>query len=110
MKNPKSNFAAATYLLFFLPWITKEKDPFVLYHQRQAIILAVAGLAGQGVIGVLGWWFSFFALWSLWSSLVVILLWALRIFLVYEVVMGARAAMAGEMKTLPWIGKFVSGL
>jgi hypothetical protein len=89
----------------------KEKDPFVLYHQKQAIVLAIAGFAGQGVIGVAGWWFAHIpALWGLWPSVFLLMLWALRIFLAYEIVMGMRAVFAGEMKELPWIGKYVRGL
>lgn len=110
MKHPKSNIAAATYLVFFLPWIMGEKDEFVVYHQKQAIILAIAGLAGQGAIGVLGYWFASFWLFGAWSLLFLPLLWALRIFMIYEAVMGIKAALAGEKHELPWIGKFVRGI
>lgn len=110
MKHPKATIAAATYFVFFLPWLKGEKDEFVIYHQKQAIALAVAGLAGQGIIGVLGFWFSFLWLYGAWASLFFPLLWALRIFLIYEVIKGVKAALAGEKRELPWIGRFVRGI
>jgi len=110
MKHPKTNIAAATYLVFFLPWIMGEKDEFVAHHQKQAIILAIVGLVGQGAIGVLGYWFYTLSLYSLWSALFLPLLWALRIFVIYEAAMGIKSVLAGEKSELPWIGKFVKGI
>ena len=110
MKSNNSFIASITYALCFVPWVLGNRDEFVAYHQKQAIVLAIAGFVGQGAIGVLGWWFNFLQLWSLWSLLFMPLIWALRIFLAYEVVMGVRHVLANEQKPLPWIGRFVHGV
>ncbi len=103
VRHKNSTLASLTYIIFFLPFLTGEKnDPFVKYHTKQAIGLLVTILAGQGMIkyvyeiGV--------------SDLTMPLAWALRVFAVVMVVLGFMNGQQGVEKPLPWIGKYSARL
>jgi len=97
-KHKNSFLAAITYLIFFAPQFTSAKsDEFVKYHQAQAIGLLIFVLALQGFIIVFLTWIG---------GPRAIFLWIFRAIMVYQVVMGMLSAWRGEMKPLPWIGKY----
>ncbi|TSC82860.1 MAG: hypothetical protein G01um101420_42 [Parcubacteria group bacterium Gr01-1014_20] len=97
-KHKNSTLAGFTYLVFFLPMITGEKnDPFVRYHMKQAIGLLITVLAVQGAIRIL-------AAWGLGYGGLNALAWGLRIYALVSVVLGFSSAQRGEMKPLFWIG------
>ncbi len=106
-RHKNSTLASFTYLIFFLPLLTGEKnDSFVKYHMKQAIGLVLTALVLQGAISFLGYWSYRLGGGSLQSTLV----WPVRIFLIVEVVVGFMNAQRGEEKLLPWIGKHAARL
>lgn len=70
------------------------------YHQRQAVGLLLFALVLQGAISVIGYW----------GGPQYMLAWVVRIILIYLVLMGAKTALAGETKELPFIGNYCSRL
>ena len=103
-KLPYAKLAAFSYLVFFAPRFTAAKvDPFVRYHMMQSTGLIIVGLAAQGVISLLGYW-------GMGYGLLLLLAWALRIFLAGEAVIGIRNALAGKTAPLPVIGKYSAKL
>jgi len=96
--------AVATYLIFFLPFLTMAKnDSFVNYHFKQSVALVVAGLTGQGVISILGFW-------GLGYGLLIFLVYVLRALMVFGVIYGILNSLAGNTKPLPFVGKYAEKL
>ncbi len=102
-KHKNSTIAGLTYLVFFLPFLTGDKnDEFVKYHMKQAIGLLISVLAFQGLIkyvyeiGV--------------YDLLLPMAWALRAFAIVMVVLGFMNAQNGVEKPLPWVGKYSARL
>ncbi len=103
-KHKNSTLAGVTYLVFFLPLLTGEKeDVFVKYHMKQAIGLLITVLAAQGVI-------KYVAVLGGGMGLLTLMAFALRIFAIVWVVVGFMNAQRGETKPLPWIGKYANRL
>ena len=103
-KHKNSTLASFTYLIFFLPLLTGEKnDSFVKYHMKQAIGFLIAVLAAQGVI-------KYVAVLGGGMGLLTVMAFVLRIFAIVWVVVGFMNAQRGEEKPLPWIGKYSARL
>ena len=90
--------AIVAWFIFFVPLLTDAKDSkFVKFHVNQSLLFvlasAVFGVAGMILtIVTLGLFGLFMPL--LWIGMLV--LW----------IIGLMSAINGEMKRLPWIGKF----
>jgi len=106
MEQNKKYIAALGYILFFVPFMTAFKnDPFVRYHAFQGFGGTIAGFALQGFISVVGYW-SFTLPSPLLGSLILPMVWALRVALIYLIVAGIRNVFAGKTEPLPWVGKY----
>ena len=104
--DQKRTLAALTYVVFLLPLLAgANKDRFVHYHFVQAMGLVLVALALQGIISLTGYW-SYALDSAFLGSLKMLVLWLVRFFLLYLVLMGAKTAVAGETKPLPWIGEY----
>jgi len=97
-KGKNNQRAALAYLLFpaiyFLA--NKEQDPFVQFHSKQAIILALASFVVSLVLGfipIIGWVLSPF--------------WGLACFAMWLFLM--LKAYQGEEYKIPWLTDFVLG-
>ena len=105
MNTHHHRIAAATYLVFFLPRLLGEReDQFLKYHTKQAIGLVIAGLALQGAMTIILYWLP--GAYNLGFTLV----WAIRLFLAYEVLMGMQAALQGKQQPLPYLGVYAERL
>ena len=85
--------AGLSYLLFFLPLIACPESKYARFHANQALLLLIAGVAGNivlGIIPVIGW-----MLLPLFGIGVLIL-----------GIMGLINGFGGKAKRLPLIGKF----
>lgn len=103
-RHKNSTLASFTYFIFFLPFLTGEKnDPFVKYHMKQAIGLLIVVLAFQGLI-VYAWHVT------LSYGLTNVMAWALRIFAIVWAILGFMNGQQGVEKPLPWIGKYSAKL
>ena len=99
MNTHHHRIAAATYLVFFLPRILGEReDQLLRYHMKQALGLLIVALALQGAMTIVLYWFPSF------YNLRLLMVWAIRAFLIYEVAVGMQGALRGEQKPLPYIG------
>lgn len=97
LENKKKRITALTYLIFFLPRFTEWKaEPEMHFHERQAIGLLIFALSLQGILSILVYW----------GAPHTILVWAVRIVLLYLLYIGAKNALASRMEPLPWIGKY----
>ena len=106
----KRIIAAVSYALFFVPLLTKEKnDPFVRHHMKQAIRLLIVVLAVQGIISIAGYWQFTFGLPFLYFPRMAAV-WALRIFFIVMILIGAKNAWENSTKDLPWIGEYLARL
>ena len=98
--------SALAYVVFVIPVIAKEhRHDFVRFHIRQSIGLVIAVLAIQGIISILWWWQFTYALTFLGAPRL-LLVWALRIYWIGMMALGAYRAWSGEKKELPFIGKY----
>jgi uncharacterized membrane protein len=83
--------AAATYIIFFLPYIAAKDSKFAMFHANQSLVLLIVAVAGNIVlplIPILGW-----ILWPFFG-LAVFVLW----------IIGVVNALNGKTKELPLIG------
>lgn len=104
MENHKHRVAAATYLVFFLPRLLAEReDEFLKYHEKQAVGLLVVALALQGAMTIILYWLPNY-------SLAQLLVWTIRFFLVYEVIVGMNGALSNKKEPLPYFGKYAERL
>jgi len=96
--------AAATYVIFFLPFLTMAKnDSFVNYHFKQSVALLISVLAARGVLALLIYWslgrgLSLFFAFVIWAGFAV------------GVIYGILNSLAGNTKPLPFIGKHAEKL
>ncbi len=85
--------AGLSYLLFFLPLIACPESKYARFHANQALLLLIAGVAGNivlGIIPVIGWMLlPFFGIGVLILG-----------------IMGLINGFGGKAKRLPLIGKF----
>ncbi len=101
MKNQKKSgqkeiIMALSYLVFFLPRFTSYKgDEDAHFHMKQAIGLLVFALSLQGILSVLYYWGG-----------PTILVWPVRVILLYFVLVGMNNAYNGHRKELPYIGEY----
>lgn len=103
VKHKNSTLVGLTYIIFFLPFLTGDKnDGFVKYHMKQAIGLLIAVTAGQGLIDYA---YNIGA-----YGLIHPMAWVLRVFAIVMVVLGFMNAQNGAEKPLPWIGKYAERL
>jgi uncharacterized membrane protein len=90
--------AALTYLVFFLPRFTNFKgDSEMHFHMKQAIGLLVFALSLQGILSILYYWGG--------PS---VLVWPVRLILLYFLFVGMAGAWKGEKKDLPFIGEYAN--
>lgn len=92
---PRQNILAAlSYvgILFLVPLLFAKKTDFVRFHLRQGVVLFVA----EVIASIIGWF--------------PIVGWALGIAVFILAVMGILQALAGEMRPLPFVGKYAQRL
>lgn len=85
--------AGLSYLLFFLPLIVCPESGYARFHANQALILLIAGIAGNvvlGIIPVVGW----------------MLLPIFGIGVLVLGIMGLVNGFGGKAMRLPLIGRF----
>ncbi len=96
--------AVVAYLIFFVPLLTEsKKDPFVLYHVKQGIVLTVAGVLVWILSNILMWSMPIFFPFAPLLGLVNLGLFVLLI-------IGIAHALQGEEKPLPLIGSFAASI
>lgn len=81
------------YILFFVPLLAAKESPFAQYHARQGLNLFLLALASNIVLGILpiiGW----------------LLLPIANLAVLALMIIGILAAVNGQMKPLPLIGKY----
>lgn len=85
--------AILAYILFFVPLLAARESRFAMYHANQGLILFLAAVASNVVVAIIP------LIGILLAPLVTI---AILVFIVLGIVNAAN----GQMKPLPWIGKF----
>lgn len=83
--------AIVSYLIFFIPLLMEDmrKNPFVMFHTEQSIILLILNIAA-GIIGSL----------TCGIGLILYVPWLILL------IMGIMNAANGQMKLLPVIGQY----
>jgi uncharacterized membrane protein len=85
--------AGLSYLIFFLPLVVCPESKFGKFHANQALVLLIAGIAGNVVLGlipIIGW----------------MLMPVYGLFILVLGIMGLINGFGGKAKRLPFIGKF----
>lgn len=85
--------AGLSYLIFFLPLVVCPESKFGKFHANQALVLLIAGIAGNVVLGlipIIGW----------------MLMPVFGLFILVLGIMGLINGFGGKAKKLPIIGKF----
>ena len=103
--NPKKNIhlAMAAYPIFFVPFLSKEKDdPFVKFHTHQGIGLFVIVFALQFVLQAI---LPFLIMMFSFVLMPIIIL--MQIAIIALVVIGMKNAYHGLTKPLPYIGEHI---
>ena len=86
-KEKNTAMAIIAYIIFFIPLLTEDKkDPFVLFHVKQGIVLLIFSIIAS-FIPIIGWFIGF--------PITMILF-----------IIGILNASKGEEKELPIIGQF----
>jgi uncharacterized membrane protein len=83
--------AVVSYIIFFIPLLMDDmrKNPFVMYHTEQSIVLLLLNIAA-GIVGTL----------TCGIGLILYIPWLILL------IMGIMNAANGQMKPLPVIGQF----
>ncbi len=83
--------AIVSYIIFFIPLLMDDmrKNPFVMYHTEQSIVLLLLNIAA-GIVGTL----------TCGIGLILYIPWLILL------IMGIMNAANGQMKPLPVIGQF----
>ena len=85
--------AGLAYILFFLPLIACPESEYAKFHANQALLLLIAGIAGNvvlGIIPIIGW----------------MLMPIFGIGILILGIMGLINGFGGKAKQLPLIGKY----
>lgn len=94
-QEKNTGMAIVAYIIFFVPLLTDAKDdPFVKYHVKQGMVLAITAVL-VSIISTFFW--RFFLGWIFWIvDLGLIILW----------ILGIMNASSGKKEPLPVIGQF----
>lgn len=77
------------------------------FHKKQFIGLIIVALSLQGLLSLVGYWSAHWIFpFPLLSGLVYPFMWAIRIFLAYELVLWIQSVTTGKHTHLPWIGTY----
>lgn len=91
-EGKNTTMAIIAYFIFFVPLLTDSKnDPFVKYHVKQAMALAIVAFVNALIGNFVSFWFFI----SGFIGLGVLILW----------IMGLINAANGKMQPVPIVGK-----
>ncbi len=77
------------------------------FHKKQLIGLIITALSLQGILSLIGYWSTHWIFpFPLLGILVYPFMWAIRVFLVYEVALWLQSHLSGRHAYLPLIGKY----